>query len=373
MRGKTKGFLWLGGAFCAAGVLVCTITFMLGGFDFMNVATADKYEPKTENVSPEGLSGIAIDAEDMPLVLRLGTGPDIVVRYSVTKDDTCTIRVENGVLSVAYRSERPWYANVFGLFSGIARSMQKIVVEIPAAYAGEVKAATTNASLKAESLPALSAGTFQTTNGSVTLKNLKADSLSVSTTNASLTLDTVEAKEAAATSTNGRLKLADVAAAGGLYARTTNASLTAERVEASAADVATTNGGLHLTDVQVAGALKGETSNAAVKLARVAAASAKLATKSGNVSLEDCAFSERTEARTTNASVSVSRLASPDIQLESTNGSIKGALVGRMEEYSIVTNTTNASASPMSVIREQAACRLSAVTSNARIALEFVE
>ena len=48
-------------------------------------------------------------------------------------------------------------------------------------------------------------------------------------------------------------------------------------------------------------------------------------------------------------------------------------LVGRMEEYSIVTNTTNASASPMSVIREQAACRLSAVTSNARIALEFVE
>lgn len=373
MRGKTKILLWLGGAFCAAGVLVCAITFMLGGFDFMNVATADKYEQKTENVSPEGLSGLAIDAEDMPLVLQLGAGPDIVVHYSVTKDDTCTVRVDEGVLSVTYRSERPWYTNVFGLFSGIARSMQKIVVEIPAAYAGEVKAATTNASLKAESLPALSAGSFQTTNGSVTLKNLKADTLSASTTNASLTLDTVETEETTVSSTNGRLKLTDVVATGGLYARTTNASLSAERVEASAADMGTTNGSLHLADVQVTGALKGETSNAAIKLARVTAASAGLATKSGGVSLEDCVFAERAEARTTNASVTVSRLASPDIRLESTNGSIKGTLVGRMEEYSIVTNTTNASASPMSVINEQAACRLSAVTSNARIALEFVE
>lgn len=162
-------------------------------------------------------------------------------------------------------------------------------------------------------------------------------------------------------------------AAGGLYARTTNASLTAERVEASAADVATTNGGLHLTDVQVAGALKGETSNAAVKLARVAAASAKLGHEERRrVAGGLCVFRADGGAHHQCVGFGVPAGVARH-QLESTNGSIKGALVGRMEEYSIVTNTTNASASPMSVIREQAACRLSAVTSNARIALEFVE
>ena len=98
---------------------------------------------------------------------------------------------------------------------------------------------------------------------------------------------------------------------------------------------------------------------------------ADFTTQSGSVRLENSRFAARVSVRTTNAGIRVEQLASPDIRLSSTNGSIKGTIAGSQQDYSIVTNTTNGSASPSSVINKQAPGQLNATTSNSSITLTF--
>ena len=158
---------------------------------------------------------------------------------------------------------------------------------------------------------------------------------------------------------------------GELTARTTNASLQADRVEAAAGQFNTTNGSLALRNGSFSGTVSAGTTNASLKTDAVEAPEADFTTQSGSVRLENSRFAARVSVRTTNAGIRVEQLASPDIRLSSTNGSIKGTIAGSQQDYSIVTNTTNGSASPSSVINKQAPGQLNATTSNSSITLTF--
>lgn len=122
---------------------------------------------------------------------------------------------------------------------------------------------------------------------------------------------------------------------------------------------------------QYAGLLNARTTNASLTADAVEAPEADFTTQSGSVRLENSRFAARVSVRTTNAGIRVEQLASPDIRLSSTNGSIKGTIAGSQQDYSIVTNTTNGSASPSSVINKQAPGQLNATTSNSSITLTF--
>lgn len=373
MRPIIKRFLWLGGGLCAAGVLLCAVTFVLGGFNVMRVVTHERYVNLTETFSPHDLKTFRLDIENQRILLQPTAGPDVLVHYVQYDTDSYTVTQEDGVFSLVHRDESPWYASaVQGLFGSLARMNHKVVVEVPAAFAASLDIVTSNASIEAKSLPKLTAAVFRSSNGSLSLSELQIAELTASTTNASIHLDTVTGGRASVTSTNGSLSLRNLTLTGDLAARTSNASLTVDGLQAANTELYTKSGRLSLADAQIAGRIFGETTNASLHLQRAAAATAQLSTSNGSLSLSETSLTGAVTAGTTNGSVRLDRLSAPDIRLESSNGSIKGSIAGREDDFSIVTNTSNGSASPASVIRQQAEKKLHASTTNASIRLEFV-
>ena len=360
MRLKSKTFLVIGGALCAFGAIFCTIILAIGQFDFMKVISVEKYEDKVYTLPAGALTALNLDAQNQRVVFQPAASSDIVIRYREFASDTYTFEQQGASLNVTYRCDQKWYQSlVQGMFGGIARASQSITVEVPSQYAGLLNARTTNASLSADSLPRLTECRLATTNGTLRVSDITADTFILSTTNAGVHLDRLQGAALFVTSTNGGMQLADLAMTGELTARTTNASLQADRVEAAAGQFNTTNGSLVLRN------------GASLKTDAVEAPEADFTTQSGSVRLENSRFAARVSVRTTNAGIRVEQLASPDIRLSSTNGSIKGTIAGSQQDYSIVTNTTNGSASPSSVINKQAPGQLNAATSNSSINLTF--
>ena len=372
MRLKSKTFLVIGGALCAFGAIFCAIILAIGQFDFMKVISVEKYEDKVYTLPAGALTALNLDAQNQRVVFQPAASSDIVIRYREFASDTYTFEQQGASLNVTYRCDQKWYQSlVQGMFGGIARASQSITVEVPPQYAGLLNARTTNASLTADSLPKLTECRLATTNGTLRVSDITADTFILSTTNAGVHLDRLQGAALFVTSTNGSIHLADLAMTGELTARTTNASLQADRVEAAAGQFNTTNGSLALRNGSFSGTVSAGTTNASLKTDAVEAPEADFTTQSGSVRLENSRFAARVSVRTTNAGIRVDQLASPDIRLSSTNGSIKGTIAGSQQDYSIVTNTTNGSASPSSVINKQAPGQLNATTSNSSITLTF--
>ena len=372
MRLKSKTFLVIGGALCAFGAIFCAIILAIGQFDFMKVISVEKYEDKVYTLPAGALTALNLDAQNQRVVFQPAASSDIVIRYREFASDTYTFEQQGASLNVTYRCDQKWYQSlVQGMFGGIARASQSITVEVPPQYAGLLNARTTNASLTADSLPKLTECRLATTNGTLRVSDITADTFILSTTNAGVHLDRLQGAALFVTSTNGSIHLADLAMTGELTACTTNASLQADRVEAAAGQFNTTNGSLALRNGSFSGTVSAGTTNASLKTDAVEAPEADFTTQSGSVRLENSRFAARVSVRTTNAGIRVEQLASPDIRLSSTNGSIKGTIAGSQQDYSIVTNTTNGSASPSSVINKQAPGQLNATTSNSSITLTF--
>ena len=372
MRLKSTTFLLIGGALCAFGAVFCTILLAIGQFDFMKVISVEKYEDKVYTLSGDSLRALHLDAQNQRIVFQPASGSDVVIRYREFASDVYTFEQQGDSLNVTYRCDQKWYQNLAqGVFGGIARAGQVINVEVPSQYAGLLDARTTNASVTADSLPKLTECRLATTNGSLRAADITANTFILSTTNASVHLDRLQGAALFVTSTNGSMHLADLSMTGELTARTTNAGVQVDRVEAADGQIHTTNGSLALRNGKFSGSLNAGTTNGPIKTDAVEALTAELTSKSGSVRLENSRFAERVSVRTTNASIRVEQLASKDIRLSSTNGSIKGAIAGRQQDYSIVTNTTNGSASPLSVVDRQAPGQLNATTTNGSIRLTF--
>lgn len=373
MRPKTRLFLWIGGGLFAAGLLLCTVVLMIGGFDFMKAASTERYTDRTLTVSPSDLKALQLDVENQRVILRPGSGADVLVHYREYENDTYTATQEEGVFTLTHRVTARWHSFLTrGILGGLSRIGQEVVVEVPAAFAADLDVRTSNASVQAAGLPKLQAARFSSANGSITLSGLQIADVTASTTNASVRLEGVTGGRAAVSTSNGSITLNGVKLTGDLTAGTTNASLTVQGTQAAGMSLRTTNGSITLSGVAADGQLEAETTSGAIRIRDCAAAGGRLDTRNAAIQLEAAAFSGAVTARTTNGSVRVERLDCPDIRLESTNGSIRGSIVGSQSEFSIVTTTTNGSASPSSVLNQQAEKKLEAVTTNAGIKLEFV-
>ena len=260
MRLKSKTFLVIGGALCAFGAIFCAIILAIGQFDFMKVISVEKYEDKVYTLPAGALTALNLDAQNQRVVFQPAAGSDIVIRYREFASDTYTFEQQGASLNVTYRCDQKWYQSlVQGMFGGIARASQSITVEVPPQYAGLLNARTTNASLTADSLPKLTECRLATTNGTLRVSDITADTFILSTTNAGVHLDRLQGAALFVTSTNGSIHMADLAMTGELTARTTNASLQADRVEAAAGQFNTTNGSLALRNGSFSGTVSAGT------------------------------------------------------------------------------------------------------------------
>lgn len=92
-------------------------------------------------------------------------------------------------------------------------------------------------------------------------------------------------------------------------------------------------------------------------------------TSNGKIDLSRCK-ADRIQAETSNSALEFDRLESLDITLSSSNGGIRGSVLGREEDYVIVTRTTNGSSNITDRVGDLPG-RLNISTTNASIRVTF--
>ncbi|WP_457945135.1 DUF4097 family beta strand repeat-containing protein [Caproiciproducens sp. LBM24188] len=134
--------------------------------------------------------------------------------------------------------------------------------------------------------------------------------------------------------------------------------------------LSTSNGTISAENLSHATVLTCSTSNGKVLLSDVQAERISANNSNGRIVFTDVTAS-KVNADTSNAEISLQKLNAPDIELETSNGGIRGSIVGREEDYTIHTDTSNGSCTPGS--RQGGSKRLFADTSNASIRIDFVD
>ena len=339
MKRSLKILLITAGLLCAAGVLLSGTAFALGGFNLAAFSGGQKAVVKTYDLSAEeaaGLESIFLDLQEQPVEVVVSADEGIHIRYWEDERDAYAFSQENGTWSMTHhRQPEYWSWLTDGMFSGLAEISRKVMLELPASYAGELQVKTSNSSIRLEDFQQLAACSLKTTNGSIHAADVNAAAFTAETTNSSITLRHLTADSARLGSTNGSLLTEDIRLSGDL-------------------DISTSNGSFTLRDVACAN-MTGVTTN-------------------GSIRLESVHATGRVDVQTTNAGVRLEALSSPDIRLSSTNGSIRGTVGGDIRDYAISSHTTNGDSNlPDSAIYDDLPCRLEASTTNAPIQVEFIE
>jgi Predicted membrane protein len=130
------------------------------------------------------------------------------------------------------------------------------------------------------------------------------------------------------------------------------------------------NGGITVDDLSHVSKLTCDTSNARITIDNVHVETVNATTSNGRIQLEKLTASS-VDADTSNGEIMLQNLTSPDVTLTTSNGGIRGNLLGREEDYTIHTDTSNGSCTPSG--RQGGSKRLTADTSNASINIEFTE
>ncbi len=387
---KIHWALITGGALCVFGLLLGAAALAINGFDFMRTVTTMKYEQKTAAYETALLEGIDIAAEDMKIVVSPSSDGQVHLSYWESAADVVTLGVNNGRLEFRHSTEESWLDNlIHGFWNSLSRLRHYIEVKIPSDYTGALLVSNDNASLSASGLSALSTASFQAKNASLELSDITSlGALTAETTNGSLSLDRVSAGSARVTNTNARIRLIDThlgdtvlqtdngsvllssVTVGSLTAKTKNASFDAESLTGTGrVELETTNGSLTAIDVKTGGDLSLKSKNGSVRATNCSSAALIAGTSNGKVDLSRCK-ADRVEGETSNSALEFERLESLDITLSSSNGDVKGSVLGREEDYVIVTRTTNGSSNVTDRVGDLPG-RLNISTTNASIRVSF--
>ncbi len=242
--------------------------------------------------------------------------------------ETVTAREADGVFQFIHKP------SLFGSngWVEIFCERREAVLELPQGFAGTACAQTANAALHAERL-------------------------------------TLGGKLQLVTSNSGIA--AEQCACGTLMAKTSNSGVRLSDVTAEVCEVASSNGRIAAERCAL-GTFLAKTSNAGIQLCGASGESCEAVTDNARVTAEQCRFAERLWLTTSNGPIHVQRIAARDVSLSTTNGVLKGTLLGRAEDYAITSRTSNAKNNLRDSFPQGGPNRLHAVTSNGRIALEFL-
>ncbi len=179
-----------------------------------------------------------------------------------------------------------------------------------------------------------------------------AGNLILVSTNASIKVDHVIAQNIRIKSSNAKIEVANVVVNGNLVADTANGHIKAK-------------------DVTVSNRIEFISSNALHEIFDTKGESIVSTTSNGIIMASRIHASQKIEFTTSNGAITVDEIAcDEDIRVRTSNGNIKGSILGREEEYSILLTTSNGKKSLKNTTRETGK-NLEATTSNGNISLEF--
>ncbi len=133
----------------------------------------------------------------------------------------------------------------------------------------------------------------------------------------------------------------------------------------------TSNGGISVDNMAHATKITCSSSNGGVVIRDTQAQDVAVDSSNGGIVLKGLTASGTVHVDTSNSGIAIQNLTAPDVALNTSNGSIIGNIIGKEEDYSITTSTSNGSCTPQS--RSGGSKRLTADSSNADIRIQFTE
>ena len=275
------------------------------GTDGIGYCSSGDGAPKRRKLQAkaETVRELQIHDRNNRIELRPSSDGQLTVGWTENKYNKYDIIAENGVLTVTYRAP--------GVLERIFNAMRRepVVVGVPAGYAGLVSANTVNGDIEAETLHLTGELKLQTTNGSISLEDIQAETVTASSTNGPMKAEQLQAQR--------------------LCLRTTNAKLKLEQADAPVVDLGTTNAKIDLESVRA----------------------------------------DTLTAGTSNSAISVDQIDALQVRLRTSNGSISGCVAGSAADYTISSGTSNGKNNIPS--RAGGQRTLEAHTSNGSIKIEF--
>ena len=278
-----------------------------------------------------GLTGIRVEARDAGVSVKSSDAETISVKYDVHQDEEFSAYVEDGVLVVKERLPRKWMHWLKGIF-GWESVRWLITIEMPKRFDGFIDIISSNHALSAE--------------------GVHLGSLSARTSNSKVTVDGI--------TSSGQLKIISSNCVTKLHSSTIIGDVHVE----------TSNSLAEVRSVHCQGEMSVQTGNSRLLIEDCSAAAISARTSNGKASLYRVAAENELTVKTSNGPIEVGAIsASKLIKLASSNARITGMVSGSATQYTVVTRTSNGKALPPS--GGSGAVRLEAVTSNAKINLEF--
>ena len=337
MKKSYKILLILGGCLCAGGIVVSTASFAALGFQPDQLTTKEqKMMKKTYQHVPDGITALEIKTKDQAVEIIPTEENNLTIQYNqLANGEVQPVFTEketaNGkTLKMEYYDNREWWKKIrlFQFYSD-----DTIRVYLPAAYRGRILVETINGPIKSDGLSLEDTLTLKTTNGSIHLQNTTAAGMEMQTT-------------------NGPIRIENCTASADVLASTANAGITVSSLQAAS--------------------LTGTTSNGAISVkSSDFTETCTLKNSSGGISLAQVAAQGTLSAATTNTAIRVSGITAADIVLNTTNAAVTGTVAGPKSDYSIITNTTNASNHTPSRLNENASKNLTVQTTNGKIDIQF--
>ena len=378
MKTFQKIMLLLALCLCAAGIVASGTAFAVSGFRPYNLIPEEqKMLEKTYETNISEIGQIDILTENRPVIIIPVKTDQLKITYKVRKLNTILPEftlTDNGsgkkAFCMDYRdAEREWKLLRITFLTFDWDNV--IRVYLPESYLADIHISTTNARVTANGLHTDGTLSLDTTNGRITVSGSSAAILSAHTTNGSIQLNSCTASgNITAGTTNASVTLEDCKTAGTISAKSSNGKITADKLEAEALELTTTNGSLHLEDMKLNQALKAQTTNGSLSCTNITAKKADVQTTNGSVTLNEVSSADLT-ATSRNGAIRVSRISGSNISLQTVNGSVSGTILGDIDDYNIISDTTNGSNKLPSRFHENADKKLVIKTSNASIKVSF--
>lgn len=301
--------LIIAGVLLITGIALVLSAWAMNGFDFSKLESTN-WTQKNYDTTAEGITALSLDDLNNSIELLPSSDNSIHITYYESDKDIYTITNQNGKIDMQYDDLRKWYEYFFNFNI----NFKKVTIELPADYNGTLDLHTTNGSITANDMTNLLETRLSTTNGSIEVSGL--------TVNDNLVLKT----------NNGNVSIKDAFVSDDLELGTVNGRVTAENTSAGSADLHSVN---------------------------------------GRVSAEKLVGKEFITMDSTNADILLDMVdAQESIQCSTTNGKVSGTVVGSMNDYSILSHTTNGS-NNLPNEKEGGSKELEVSTVNGSIKIEF--
>lgn len=313
-----------------AGLIVTTIAAACVGFDPARLSASSPYV-YADYESPRAFTAISIQDTSVAVTIETSADANVRIHYGENEKEKYVFNDEGANLSLTVDSTYAW----FDFFSW-ARPKKTLTLSLPASYAAQLDVSVADGSISLNDMTIANTVRLATANGSITVKNLAADSLTLSDMNGSeLVQNATLADKLECTNANGSITATTIIAPTSTKLHTASGSIDVDGLSSSSIDIKTLNGHEDVKNV-----------TSATDLA--------IANSNGRIAL---------------SAIDVSN----SITLSTANGPISGNLKGPMSDYTINSHTSNGSNNLPSYLTATTGNKsLEAHSANGSIYLTFV-